>query len=379
MEGGGFATRGALFPGVPFVVIGRGIDDVWSATSSQADNTDVFVETLCGDDTHYMVKGTCRAMTTFNAGVLSASGAPDQPVTFRETVHGPVEGYATVDGARVAVSLERSTRGRELLSSQAFYKLDTNQVDSARSFVKAMAGVEFSFNWFYADDRDIALFSSGRLPVRAPGTDPALPTDGSGAYDWRGFLTPAQHAQAIDPANGEILNWNNKPAANVGASDDNWSFGPIQRVQLLQRQLDAKKGKLTLADVASAMNGAATQDLRAVLVLPDVAAVLKTGAAPGPRAAQMLQLLEDWAAQGREPARPEPRRQGRRPRRGDHGRRLGPVGRRRDDPGAGADAGLAGSPLSTSAATTRTRAARRTSTAGTATSTRTSARCSASR
>ncbi len=298
MEGGGFATRGALFPGVPFVVIGRGIDDVWSATSSQADNTDVFVETLCGDDTHYMVKGTCRAMTTFNAGMLSASGAPDQPVIFRETVHGPVEGYATVDGTRVAVSLERSTRGRELLSSQAFYKLDTNQVDSAKSFVQAMAGVEFSFNWFYADDKDIALFSSGRLPVRAPGTDPALPTDGSGAYDWRGFLTPAQHAQAIDPANGEIVNWNNKPAANVGASDDNWSFGPIQRVQLLQRKLDATKGKLTLAGVASAMNGAATQDLRAVVVLPDVAAVLKTGAAPDPRAAQMLQLLEDWAGKG---------------------------------------------------------------------------------
>ena len=46
------------------------------------------------------------------------------------------------------------------------------------------------------------------------------------------------------------------------------------------------------------MNGAATQDLRAVLVLPDVAAVLKTGAAPDPRAAQMLQLLEAWAAKG---------------------------------------------------------------------------------
>ena len=298
MEGGGFATRGALFPGVPFVVIGRGIDDVWTATSSQADNTDVFVETLCGDDTHYMVKGSCRAMTTFDAGVLSASGSPDQPVIFRETVHGPVEGYATVDGTRVAVSLERSTRGRELLSSRAFYALDTNEVSSAKSFVKAMAGVEFSFNWFYADDKDIALFSSGRLPVRAPGTDPALPTDGSGAYDWRGFLTPAQHAQAIDPAGGEIVNWNNKPAANVGASDDNWSFGSIQRVQLLQRRLDARKGRLTLADVASAMNGAATQDLRAVLVLPDVAAVLKTGAAPGPRAAQMLQLLEAWAAKG---------------------------------------------------------------------------------
>ncbi len=298
MAGGGFATRGVLFPGVPFVVIGRGIDDVWSATSSQADNTDVFIEALCGDDTHYLYKGTCRAMTTFNAGALAQAGSPDQPVVFRETVHGPVEGYATVGGKRVAVSLERSTRGRELLSTKSFYELDTNQVTSAKSFLKTMAGVEFSFNWFYADDKDIAMFSSGRLPVRAPGTDPALPTDGSGAYDWRGFLTPAQHAQAIDPAGGEILNWNNKPAAGVGASDDNWGYGPIHRVQLLQKQLDSHKGKLTPADVASAMNGAATQDLRAVLVLPDIAAVLKTGAAPNARDAQLLQLLQAWAANG---------------------------------------------------------------------------------
>jgi acyl-homoserine lactone acylase PvdQ len=298
MHGGGFDTRGALFPGVPFVVIGRGIDDAWSATSSDADNTDVFIEALCGGDTHYLYKGTCRAMTTFDAGVLSKTGSPDQPVIFRETVHGPVEGYATVGGTRVAVALERSTRGRELLSSQSFYALDTNQVTSAKSFLKTMAGVEFSFNWFYADNKDIALFSSGRLPVRAPGTDPALPTDGSGAYDWRGFLTPAQHAQAIDPGNGEIINWNNKPAAGVGASDDNWSYGPIQRVQLLQRRIDAMKGKLTLANVVSAMNGAATQDGRAVLVFPTIDAVLKGGAAPSPRAAQMLQLLEAWVTKG---------------------------------------------------------------------------------
>jgi Penicillin amidase len=35
LEGGGFSTRGALFPGVPFVVIGRGPDFAWSATSSR--------------------------------------------------------------------------------------------------------------------------------------------------------------------------------------------------------------------------------------------------------------------------------------------------------------------------------------------------------
>ncbi len=297
LEGGGFASRGALFPGVPFVVIGRGPDYVWSATSSQADNIDIFAETLCGDDTHYLYKGQCREMTRFDAGTLKKSGQADREVVFYETVHGPVQGYGTVGGKRVALALARTTRGRELASTHPFYELDTAQVRSPQGFLTTMAGVEFSFNWFYADSKHIALFSSGRLPVRAPGTDPALPTVGTGDYDWRGFLTPAQHAQGIDPPSGVILNWNNKPAPDVGAADSNFSYGSVQRVQLLAAGI-AKRQKHTLASVASAMNDAATQDLRAVAVLPDLDAVLKTADAPSGRDVQLLALLDAWLAQG---------------------------------------------------------------------------------
>ena len=103
-------------------------------------------------------------MRRFFAGTLEAQGQPDQEISYYETTHGPVVGYATVAGKRVAISVQRSTRGRELLSTRAFYDLNTGRVTSAQDFVQTMNGVEFSFNWFYADDRDIAMFSSGRLP-----------------------------------------------------------------------------------------------------------------------------------------------------------------------------------------------------------------------
>ncbi|HEY2937079.1 MAG TPA: penicillin acylase family protein [Gaiellaceae bacterium] len=296
LEGGGFRSRGAVFPGVPFVVIGRGPDYVWSATSSQADNVDLFAETLCGgDDVHYLYKGECRAMTTFDAGALRKSGAPNREVVFHETVHGPVQGYARVAGRKVAIALARSTRGRELASTRPFYLLDTQQVRSARQFLQTMAGVEFAFNWFYADSKDIAMFSSGRLPVRAAGTDPALPTDGTGAYDWQGFLTAAQHAQGINPPSGAILNWNNKPAAGVGAADSNWGYGSVQRVRLLADGIAAKP-KHTLASVVGAMNAAATQDLRPVALLSTLDGVL--AAAPTPRDSQVLDLLNLWSQRG---------------------------------------------------------------------------------
>ena len=297
LSGGGFASRGALFPGVPFVVIGRGKDYAWSATSSQADNIDLFAETLCGDDLHYLYKGTCRAMTRFDAGVLRANGQPDRQISFSETVHGPVQGYATVGGKRVAITLQRSTRGRELLSARAFYELDTNTVTSAKSFLKTMSGVEFSFNWFYADSRDIALFSSGRLPVRAPEADPALPTVGTGEYDWRGFLAPSAHAQGINPPGGAILNWNNKPAANVGSADSNFSYGSVQRVDLFT-PLVAARQKHTATSLVGVMNKAATQDLRIVRVWPVVREALVAGGAPTGRTLELVGLLDDWRAKG---------------------------------------------------------------------------------
>ena len=94
-----------------------------------------------------------------------------------------------------------------------------------------MSKIELTFNWFYADNENIALFSSGRVPVRAAGVDLGLPTIGTGGYEWSGFYTAAQHPQAVNPSGGRILNWNNKPAAGWTAADDEWALrlGPPRR------------------------------------------------------------------------------------------------------------------------------------------------------
>ena len=82
LAGAGFAVRGAVFPGVPLVLVGRGPDFAWSATSSQADNLDLFVETLCEDDVHYLYRGQCEPMRRFFVGTLKAQGQPDQEISY---------------------------------------------------------------------------------------------------------------------------------------------------------------------------------------------------------------------------------------------------------------------------------------------------------
>jgi acyl-homoserine lactone acylase PvdQ len=295
LHGGGIDARGATFPGAaPYVLLGRGQDYAWSATSAGSDVTDHYVETLCGDDTHYMFNGECREMTVFDAGILKN---PDTPVRFRETVHGPVIGYATVDGERVAVSTKRSTRGREVASALGFADLNSNDIDSPHSFIDAMSQIEFTFNWFYADHQDIAMFSSGRLPKRPPQVDRGLPAIGTGEYEWNGFIPQSRHPQTINPHSGLILNWNNKPAKEFGAADDNWAYGSVHRNNLLE-DAAGRMRRHSLASVVAAMNRAATQDLRNARVLSAIEGVLETGPAPNARAQRMLELLQDWRQAG---------------------------------------------------------------------------------
>ncbi len=300
LHGGGIDARGATFPGSgPYVQLGRGQDFSWSATSSGTDIIDQYVETLCGGvDTKYVFDGDCVDMTPFDAGTLGPGpGPPAGPVTFNETVHGPVSGYARSNGQRVAISSKRSTRGRELMSALGFADLNSNAVHDPASFIAATSKIEFTFNWFYADDQNIAMFSSGRVPKRADGVDLGLPTIGTGADEWQGFLPASKHPQAVNPGGDTIINWNNKPAAGWTAADNEWAYGPVHRVELLRGAV-ARRGTHSLGSLVAAMNRAATQDLRNALDLPAVDAVLRTGPAPSPREQQMLDLLEQWRADG---------------------------------------------------------------------------------
>jgi len=300
LHGGGIDARGATFPGSgPYVQLGRGQDFSWSATSSGTDIIDQYVETLCdGSDTEYVFNGDCAAMTPFDAGTLGPGpGPPAGPVTFNETVHGPVSGYARSDGQRVAISNKRSTRGRELMSALGFADLNSNTVHDPASFIAATSKIEFTFNWFYADNHNIAMFSSGRVPVRADGVDLGLPTIGTGAYEWQGFLPTSKHPQAVNPSGSTIINWNNKPAAGWTAADDEWAYGSVHRSELLQNAV-ARKPTQSLGSLVAAMNRAATQDIRNAVDLPAIQAVLQTGPAPTPREQQMLDLLDQWRAEG---------------------------------------------------------------------------------
>jgi acyl-homoserine lactone acylase PvdQ len=297
LKGPGIEARGAAMPGGPGdILIGRGQDHAWSLTSAGSDTNDQFVETLCGgSDTRYLYKGKCRKMGRVDAGNVKGQGE----VVFRTTVHGPVQGYAKSGGKRVAITFKRSSYGKDILWQIMFKRLTTGKVSGLKSFYSAAATSPFTFNVAYADDKDIATYSAGLLPIRDKRVDPRLPTKGTGKYEWKGFLSANGHPHQANPPSGKLVNWNNKPAKGFGSSDSEWSYGSIQRVQMLNAGIDARPTH-DLASVTSAMNRAATTDLRDFgSVLDGITAVLDSpGPAPSARALQMEQYLKAWRLQG---------------------------------------------------------------------------------
>ena len=298
MHAGDLQWRGATsapFPG--YLLIGRGADFANTLTSASGDIIDQFVEKLCnGSDTMYVHKGECLAMEHFDAGTLNGD-----PVSFMRTIHGPVVGYATVGGERVAISSKRSSYGQDTLDQLFFRRLSNGQVDSPKSFFKAASKTPQTFNSFYIDNRHIAEFTSGLLPIRHPDVDPGLPTLGTGKYEWQGFLDRAGHPQGVDPEDGTITNWNQGAALGFGAADNEWGRnGSVARIDLLDRNLRRLKrgGKWTHASVTAAMNAAATQDVRAIDTVPLLKKLLAGSTAPTAQAQAMLDVLIGWRQRG---------------------------------------------------------------------------------
>ena len=292
IQGPGFQARGVYSPANPGnILIGRGEDFAWSLTSAGSDLIDTYAEELCGGSKRkYRYKGRCRKMKRTNAGEIAGAGQ----VRFDSTVHGPVIGYARSKGKRVALTRKRSTFGQDILFQLPFRDATIGKITGTKSFIDSFAKNPFTFNVAYADDRDIAMFSAGKLPLRDRRVDPRGVTKGDGNYEWEGFLSKSRHPQQVNSPRGQLVNWNNAPAPGWGAADNNYSYGSTHRVVLLEQQL-ARREKHDLASVTSAMNAGATQDLRSVALTP---LLRKLVPSPSAKAKPLLDQLEVWRAGG---------------------------------------------------------------------------------
>ncbi len=317
-------ARGAAFPGVNlYVQLGRGRDYAWSATSSGQDVIDTFAVPLCEPNgsaptrssNHYLFRGRCLKFQTLtrtiswqpNLGDMTPAGS--ETLKTKRSKLGIVIGRAKLNGRPVAYTKLRTSYRHEIDSALGFsYFNNPNKIHNARDFQRAAYLISFTFNWFYADNRDIAYLNSGGNPVRASGTDPNFPVLGVPRNYWRGFdasnntmsMTPfRQHPQVINQS--FITSWNNKQARGYRASDSNYQYGSIFRSSLLDEQIGkriAGSKKVGLNGLIDAMELAGTTDLRGDFVLPLALKLIRSRPISDPALRTAVNELGDWVHAG---------------------------------------------------------------------------------
>ncbi|MFD5466122.1 penicillin acylase family protein [Kitasatospora sp. NPDC127059] len=322
IQGPGISARGAAFAGLSFYVqLGRGQDYAWSATSAGQDITDTYAVPLCTTDgspvttaaNSYLWHGQClpfdrlERKDAWNPTTADSTPAGSYTLVAYRSNYGLVTARGTVGGAPVAFTSLRSTYRHEADSIIGFQELnDPAAVHDAQSFQQAAQDINYTFNWFYADSRDIAYYNSGNNPVRAPGVDAGLPVLAQQAYEWADFdpatntaryTPPAEHPHSVDQ--DYYVSWNNKQADGFTAAG--FGNGSVHRANLLDdrvKSLLRNGGKASRVTLTQAMEGAALADLRAEDVLPDLIRVLRSAPVTDPAAATALQQLEAWLADG---------------------------------------------------------------------------------
>jgi acyl-homoserine lactone acylase PvdQ len=322
LHGPGLHARGVGFPGISlYVLLGRGDGYGWSATSAGGDLVDTRAVEICAPN-HYLRArdGECVPFTTRTDTWLAKPGpgscppACDPEVVQMKTQRaelaesegtpgdlsagkwGIVIGTGTVDGTPVAYVRQRASYGAEVDSATAYVEMmDPDRINGAEDFHRAFGRFNFTFNWFYLDEKDIAYQLVGAHPLRAPGTDIDLPVWDGNDWEWQGFLDLAGRPHETSPAKGYITSWNNKQAQGFRAADDNWGFGPVHRSQPLDDRILAAAegdGTVDLVELIRAMGDAATVDIRGDKVLPFMLEVI--GSAGGPEVQQTVALLDAW-------------------------------------------------------------------------------------
>ncbi len=297
IHGAGYHARGTSVPILPTVGIGYTEHAAWGLTTGYSKTIDSFIETICSSS--QVSAGTCKVNQYFHKGQwkdmdcrtetlnyrAASNGVPVGPPNLSSTaqvcrtVHGPI--VARDDTAGLARSLQYAMYGREIDTIIGI--LEWNKATSFAEFKAGVEKVTWNENVTVATrDGHIAYFHPGLFRARSPNTDMRLPIPGTGEYDFGDYLPFSQLPQAIDPPQGFVANWNNKPAygwldgEGLGATSRPGGAG--QRVTAIQDLL-ATRQDWAFEDLRGIDQHHGTLDPRAREYLPVIQAFRTASAA----------------------------------------------------------------------------------------------------
>ena len=232
-----YHVLGMMFPGVPFVALGRNEHVAWGGTNMRSASSDLYDISAEPPGTIPSRQETIRVRWWFN-----------REVTVRESRLGPVISDAPALAGYRGPPLALRWVGHEP-SDEFTALLKANRARNWGEFREAFRGYGVpGMNVLFADDEgNIGQIMAVRAPVRPNATPEDLvlnPADPASL--WQGYKGPCDLPQGWDPPTGFLASCNNLPARSnptVG-----WLFSPNDRVARVGALL-GESGKVSLDQV----------------------------------------------------------------------------------------------------------------------------------
>ena len=233
LHGAGINAVGMAMPMAgPYILIGVSEYGAWTSTTGASDVMDVRILTLNpANPTQYWHNGAWVDMERRNEVVYGPKKKTHQATSVYRSVYGPIISPVG-PGATTAVTLHTP-----------FYKNEAGGEQSWALFQEATnidefeAAVELtwpSHNFYWADtEGNIGYWHAGRFPVKPAGADRRLPLAGDGTQEWVRVTSEYEMPRDINPEQGWLINWNNKPIAGWPYAESDVHWGEGHRVQIL--------------------------------------------------------------------------------------------------------------------------------------------------
>ncbi|MHA1992320.1 MAG: penicillin acylase family protein [Candidatus Hodarchaeales archaeon] len=262
LHGAGIDAVGMMMPHAPMILIGVSKYGAWTSTTGSSDIIDTYIEELNPDNQYqYWHNGGWVDMEVRTERIYYPFKMDYTDVEVYRTIHGPlihpIYGWDLPNNRSYTMKVPFFKN--ELAAEEGWSLFQ--QAKNIYDMQEAARRVELSHNFFWADKRgNIGYWHSGTYPIKPiygrdmeDGLGPRLIDDrfplwGTGEEEWIGLTGFEEMPKCINPKEGFLANWNNKPIANWPYREADWGEG--HRVKWIQELLSAG-GKFSFED----MNG----------------------------------------------------------------------------------------------------------------------------
>lgn len=297
----GIDVVGTNLVGVIFIMFGHNGSAAFASTAGAGNIEDIFEEKLNPrNPKQYWFNGKWVNMQSRVEKIAVRGERIPREENVYVTVHGPVVAQVDKDGDGkydVAYSKKLGCRDSYISGMQGFTELML--AETPQEFIKAGQRNSLSINFFYADKKgNIGFYHCGDYPQRTKkkGFDPRFPTPGTGEYEWIGKIPQSKHPQIINPSNGLIVNWNNKPNAEWGNDDlggmFNWAGWSQDHRATSINNLLATLNKVGEADLERIIKDIAYLDKRTINIKAYLSRALEN--VTEPRLVEARNYLNRW-------------------------------------------------------------------------------------